>query len=264
MSPLCTSHHSPTTTGTAMANAGDHAQRAEEQRGREPHPAQRAGQHPGQHPAGKDQQAGKDQAGQQAGQQAGKDQAGRVLAVRRASSVSLHSKVVSLEQHCAQLKQQKRVAEKFASTAQAQAEATAQLASTARAEADLAKRQRTALEARLADSERRAKHFEQLAEQRLGEVYHLRRKFDVSFQSRVEEDVFRAIEATGQADVFPHGLTPTLAAVQSKVGGAALQRRAARLADLTRHPLGLHPGVHEWASGSSFDLLKPADFMLDT
>lgn len=171
--------------------------------------------------------------------------------------INIHSKVVSLEQHCARLKQQKRVAEKFASSAQAEAEAATRLAGEARAEAQLAKRQRAALEARLMESERLAKHYEQLAEQRLGEVYYLRRKFDMSFHARVEEDVFRAIEATGQADVFPHGLTPTLAALQSKVGGAALQRRAARLADPGLHPLGLHPGVHEWASSSFGQQLRP-------
>jgi len=146
----------------------------------------------------------------------------------------------ALEQHCARLKQQKRVAEKFATAAQAETEA--------------AKHHVAAMTQRLEDLARRAQYYERLAEQRLGEVNYLRGKWDTSFQARVEQDVFRAVEATGDARLFPYSLTPTLAAVQSKVGGAALQRRAARLTDPGVHPLGLHPGVHEWAS---FEQLKP-------
>ena len=75
---------------------------------------------------------------------------------------------------------------------------------------------------------------------------------------------------TGDAQIFPYGLTPTLAAVQSKVGGAALQQRAARLADPDVHPLGLHPSVHEWVDfdasigklrAPGFAHLQAMDFM---
>ena len=139
-----------------------------------------------------------------------------------------------LEEHCARLKQQKRVAEKFATGALAEAEA--------------ARAQVAALTSELESERRRAQCCERMAEQRAAELIRLRREWDDSFQARVEDDVFRAVEATGDAQIFPYDLTPTLAAIQSKVGGAALQRRTARLQDPACHPLGLHPGVREWGT----------------
>lgn len=170
-------------------------------------------------------------------------------AVSRPASVSLHRKVVGLEQHCARLKQQKRVAEKFAGEAEARAEA---------ASADAAQRE-AALTKRLTEAKQQARYYQMTAEQRLGEIRHLRAKLDCSFQARVEQDVFRAVEATGDAQVFPYGLTPTLAAVQSKVGAEALQQRARRLEDPAAHPLGLHPGVHEWGLAAQHVLPEYVD-----
>lgn len=146
---------------------------------------------------------------------------------------TLHRKITALEEQCARLKQQKRVAEKFASEQQ-------QAADAARQGTDAT---RQALEKMTA----RARYFESMYETQLREVHRLRCELSHSFKTRVEHDVFRVIEATGDADMFSHGLMPTLAAVQSKVATAALQRRAARLADPGSDPLGFHPAVNEWA-----------------
>lgn len=145
-----------------------------------------------------------------------------------------HLKIVGLEEQCARLKQQKRVAERYA-TAQA-------------AEAEAAREEIAQLRAKLEHARQRATFYERTAEQRLSEVKTLRRELCTSFKARVEGDVFRAVEATGQADLFPATLMPTLAAVASSLATEALQQRAARLAAPDSHPLGLHPGVHEWAS----------------
>lgn len=146
----------------------------------------------------------------------------------------LGRKLAELEQQCARLKQQKRVAEKFASTVQTRADEQA---------VEVA-----ALVQQLEEARRRAVQQEHLAEQRLREVHSLRRAECSSFQTRVEHEVFRAVESTGNGRLFPYDLMPTMAAVQSKVAQAALQRRADRLADPDVHPSGLHPGVHEGGS----------------
>lgn len=145
------------------------------------------------------------------------------------TAAAVHRRVTALEEQCARLKQQKRVAEKFATESLARAEEYKRRAEKTKERADM---------------------YEKLAEQRLGEVHHLRTREAVCFQSKVEKEVFRAIEATGDPQVFPHTLLPTLAAVQSSVAAGALQQRAARLADLSSHPLGFHPGVHEFSFGS--------------
>lgn len=180
-----------------------------------------------------------------------KKQPDSVAAAAAAAASHLHRRVAALEEQCARLKQQKRVAEKFATDTLAAKEAQ-----TARAE-EYKKREDQA--------KRRADHQEALAEQRLGEVHYLRRRDAVCFQTKVEQEVFRAIEATGDPQVFPHTLMPTLAAVQSSVAAGALQQRAARLADLSSHPMGFHPGVHEYsfATPCDFHLLQcapPIDF----
>lgn len=166
-----------------------------------------------------------------------------------AAASQLHRRVTALEEQVARLKQQKRVAEKFATDSLA-----ARDAQVARAEE---------YKRRMEQAKGKAHHFETLAEQRLGEVHHLRRRESVCFQTKVEQEVFRAIEATGDPQVFPHTLMPTLAAVGSSVAAGALQQRAARLNDLSSHPLGFHPGVHEFSFGCDFDLLKcppPMDY----
>lgn len=164
-----------------------------------------------------------------------------------------HAKLVALEHQCARLKQQKRVAEKFASEAHSDAQATKQLA--ARFEAQLQDSQRRARHyeelarlraVQLDEVQRRVQYYEGLAESRLAEVYRLRQRADVSFQARVEHEVFRIVEATGNPTIFPAGLAPNLAAVQSKVGAAALQRRENRING--KSSLQLHPSVHEWGS----------------
>lgn len=177
-----------------------------------------------------------------------KQPAAKPPAGQATGSQQQHRKIAGLEEQCARLKQQKRVAEKYATTQQQEAEAARGEAAAARAETAAVRAEAAALRDKLEQARQRAYFYERTAEQRLGEVHHLRRELDSSFKARVEADVFRAIEATGQADLFPHGLMPTLAAVASSLATEALQRRAARLAAPDSHPLGLHPGVHEWAS----------------
>lgn len=98
---------------------------------------------------------------------------------------------------------------------------------------------------RLEAAEKTATFFERKAAQYMSEVRHLHRELSVSFEALVREDVFRAIESTGNAAYFPKSLMPTLASMQDAVAAAALQRREQRLKDPECHPLGLHPGVHE-------------------
>lgn len=168
------------------------------------------------------------------------------LKVRPAKYTPPVKRIEALELQCARLKQQKRVAETFATKVQGDSERLTQQVTAMEQQLAAMTQRLAATEQRLADATRRASHFERMAEHRLAEVHHTKAQWDTSFQTRVELDVFRAVEATGDAQIFPYGLTPTLAAVQSKVGGAALQQRAARLADPDVHPLGLHPSVHEW------------------
>jgi chromosome segregation ATPase len=98
---------------------------------------------------------------------------------------------------------------------------------------------------RLEAAEKTAAFFERKAAQYMSEVRQLHRELSVSFEALVREDVFRAIESTGNAAYFPKSLMPTLASMQDAVAPAALRRREQRLKDPGCHPSGLHPGVHE-------------------
>lgn len=98
---------------------------------------------------------------------------------------------------------------------------------------------------RLEAAEKTAAFYECKANRYMAEVRQLHRDMAVSFEARVREDVFRAIESTGDAAYFPKSLMPTLALVQDDVAPAALQRRERRLRDPQCHPSGMHPGVHE-------------------
>ena len=101
---------------------------------------------------------------------------------------------------------------------------------------------------RLEAAEKTASFYESKANQYMAEARHLRRELAVSIEARVRKEVFRAIEATGNAAFFPKSLMPTLAAMQDDVAPAALQRRERRLRDPSSHPSGFHPSVHEYST----------------
>lgn len=90
------------------------------------------------------------------------------------------------------------------------------------------------LERQLRQATARADRAEKLLEMRTAELLYVRRKDQSSFQSRVHADVFRVIEATGNATLFPFSLTPTLSAVANEVAESALKRRENRLRAVMR------------------------------
>lgn len=135
-----------------------------------------------------------------------------------------HRQVEDLRAQAARLQQQKEVAERLA---------TELVAETA------------AMRAQLDKAVRARAYYEQLSEQRLGEVLWLRREMDTHWRGLVRKELAAAVETTGEACALPLSLFPLLAEEQKEVAPAALQRRAARLAAGD----GMHPDVDQYGVG---------------
>lgn len=174
------------------------------------------------------------------------------------ATISMHSKLASLDHQRDVLLQQKQAAEAAVAMALAQAEQHKQHKEVAEQYASGVQQRAEAmvqeLQLQVDELRRRSQYYEQLSELRLAEVHHLRRREAMSFRTLVEQEVFRAVEASGDAELFPPTLMPVLAEVQSRLGAVALQRRRQRLQQPLSAPLGLHPEVHVWAGLSQLKL----------
>jgi hypothetical protein len=131
-----------------------------------------------------------------------------------------------------------------------------------KAEATRASQHARAVQQQLEESERARKHFETMAEQRLGEVHWLRREMSTSWRGLVQREMALAVERTGVAAPLPPGLFPALAAEVERVAPAAMQRRAKRLAGHGRGLDAMHPDVDMYGSldavGGRVDDAPPA------
>ena len=104
------------------------------------------------------------------------------------------------------------------------------------------------LRAKLDEAERSRRYYQQMAEQRLGEVHWMRREMSTSWRGLVQKEMAAAVERTGVVAPLPAGLFPSLAAEVERVAPAAMERRAARLAGSGRGLAALHPDVDMYGS----------------